>query len=687
MRRCAALITAAMVAAFWTGGAAASQKTALPSPYKKWLDEDVVYIITAREREVFLKLQTDRDRDLFIGAFWKHRDPTPGTPENEFRTEHYRRIGYANRYFGRSAPVPGWRTDRGRIYIILGEPNDIQKFEGKTGVYPSEIWFYQNKESLGLPVGFNLVFFQEAGIGDYKLYSPAKDGPRALMTTYYGDPVDYTKAYQALRQIEPALADVSLSLISGDRGSGLVRPSLASDLLLQKVEAVPRTQVEDRYAQKFLQFKDLVEVEYSANYLDSDSLVKVFKEPGGLAFVHYAVELRKLSVNAFGNTYSATLKINGTVSALDGKMIYQFERPVSLSLDEARMKEASRMPFDLHDMFPLIPGTYKLSILVKNEISKEFTSLENTLLVPGEQPALQIMSPLLGYRTAAADGAQKRLKPFQIGSAQIYCQPNRVFTRNDTLTVAFQVFGLTAEQRRSGEIRLQFFRDGQSAFERCRPIAEYAEYPNILELVVLAEIPSAHYSLKISVLAGGRELLAAAEEFDVTHQEAVPRPWFYSKIVPGSSDPLYAQLVGSQLFNAGRFEEAKRYLERALKEKPDSIAAALALARAYGALSEFAKIPGILSRFLEQTQTPDYETLWLAGLAYQRLGDPARSVEIFERALSHFGVNINILNAIGDGYALMGKSRDAAASWEKSLAIDPRQPEVRKKAEAVKEKK
>src|SRR4030042_6856184 len=108
------------------------EKEKLPARYQQWLDEEVVYIISSLEREVFLKLLTDRERDLFIEAFWKHRDPTLSTPENEFKSEHYRRIQYANHFFGRQGPRPGWKTDRGRIYIILGEPNDIQRFEGKT---------------------------------------------------------------------------------------------------------------------------------------------------------------------------------------------------------------------------------------------------------------------------------------------------------------------------------------------------------------------------------------------------------------------------------------------------------------------------------------------------------------------------------------------------------------------------
>jgi len=169
-------------------------KDQLPSTYKKWLDEEVVYIISPREMDVFKQLKTDRERDLFIEAFWKHRDPTPASPQNEFKTEHYRRLNYVNQFFGRSSPLPGWKTDRGRIYIILGEPNDIQRSTGKSEVYPNEIWFYQGKTEQGLPAGFNIVFFQKHGSGEYKLYSPTLDGPQALMTAYNGDPSNYMAA-------------------------------------------------------------------------------------------------------------------------------------------------------------------------------------------------------------------------------------------------------------------------------------------------------------------------------------------------------------------------------------------------------------------------------------------------------------------------------------------------------------
>jgi GWxTD domain-containing protein len=664
-----------------------AQKPGLPQKYLKWMDEEVVYLITPVERDVFLKLQTDRERDLLIEAFWKNRDPTPDSPPNEFKNEHYRRIDYANRIFGRSAGKPGWMTDRGRIYIILGEPNDIQRFESKSTVYPVEIWFYQNKEELGLPGGFNLVFYQKGGLGEYKIYSPAKDGPQALMTNYNGDPMDYFSAYQALREIEPTLADVSLSLIPGEGRPALGRPTLASDMLIQKVESVPRTLVEERYAQKFLQFKDIVDVEYSANYLDSDSLVKVLKDPGGSYFVHYAIEPKRLSVNEVEGKYYAPLKITGNVSTLEGTTIFQFDKTANISLGEAQLKDVNRMPFNFQDMFPLIPGTYKISVLIKNEASKEFTSLEQRILIPGETPALQMTSPILGYKTARVDARTKRLKPFQMGSVQVYAQPGRIFSKKDTLVVAFQIFGLTAAQKQTGLIRFAFTRTGEPPRVETKAVKDCASLPDILAEFPLADFVPAHYALTVSVTAERREIMAGTEEFDISHAEFIPRPWFFSKVIPESSDPIFTHVTGIQLFNAGRMEEARAYLETAFRQRPDSAETALALAKAHMALSEPVKIPPLLSRFLEPPQPPQYEIFALAGQALAQLGESAQAVQVLESAISHFGVSPSLLNAVGECYARLDRTKDALAAWDKSLQLDANQPEIKKKSDALRNKK
>ena len=135
--------------------------------YEKWLDEDVRWIITTPERAEFVRLSTSKERDQFVEAFWARRDPTPGTPKNEFKEEHYRRIAYANEHF--AAGVPGWKTDRGRTYIVYGPPDKIefhpftaprgmlqQKNDVDSSGYPYEVWHYQHMNGMNrdVPVKF-----------------------------------------------------------------------------------------------------------------------------------------------------------------------------------------------------------------------------------------------------------------------------------------------------------------------------------------------------------------------------------------------------------------------------------------------------------------------------------------------------------------------------------------------------
>jgi GWxTD domain-containing protein len=149
------------------------------SPWDKWLTEDVAYIITNEEGNDFRQLGRDAEREHFVEQFWLRRDPTPGTPENEFREEHYRRIGYANSHFTTPSGLPGWKTDRGRIYITFGPPDEIDAHPpagarqrpaaggGQTSAYPYEDWRYRFIEGIGDNV--QIEFVDQAMTGDYRM--------------------------------------------------------------------------------------------------------------------------------------------------------------------------------------------------------------------------------------------------------------------------------------------------------------------------------------------------------------------------------------------------------------------------------------------------------------------------------------------------------------------------------------
>ncbi|MCP2597497.1 GWxTD domain-containing protein, partial [Candidatus Aminicenantes bacterium AC-335-G13] len=510
----------------------------LPLKYKKWLEEEVVYIITPTEKEVFLQLNTNRERELFIRAFWKQRDPTPGTPKNEFKEEHYRRLNYANSHFGREASKPGWKTDRGRIYIILGEPQDIERIIGENGIYNTEIWFYQGLTKYGLPPAFYLIFFQKFGVGEYVLYSPINDGPQALLSFYIGDYSNYISAYKALKRINPKLAKISLSLIPGE-SSRFLFPSLSSDLLIQNILSLPQREFKDIYAKKFLMYKDVVEVEYSINYIESNYSLKILKDPSGINFVHYVVEIPKFSVQKYKDKYSTYLKINGNISNLKGKTVYQFERSFTVELNEFELKKISYSPFNLYDMFPLLPGNYKISIIIKNASSNEFTSLEEHIIIPDDK-SLYMTPLILGYKKEFIPQKSKKLKPFKIGDYQIYHQPTKIFQSKDRLIVAFQILNADSDTYENGIIKIVFFKDDKQFLIFTKKINEYSdELINFIKEFSLSSFSPAHYKIKVSLFKKDKEILSEWDEFEITPAPFMPRPWVYHRTLLPPENPIY----------------------------------------------------------------------------------------------------------------------------------------------------
>jgi GWxTD domain-containing protein len=165
-------ITAAVVLTAWQQQPQASPP--LATPYTKWLTEDVAYIITDQERAAFKRLPTDEEREHFIEQFWRRRDPTPGTVENEFKEEHYRRIAYANEHY--ASRTPGWKTDRGRVYIIYGPPDAIESHPAGGGsTIPSEQWRYRRIEGVGTNVIIDFV--DATRTGEYRMTRDPSNKP------------------------------------------------------------------------------------------------------------------------------------------------------------------------------------------------------------------------------------------------------------------------------------------------------------------------------------------------------------------------------------------------------------------------------------------------------------------------------------------------------------------------------
>lgn len=657
----------------------------LPERHRKWLEEEVVYIITPKEKDVFLQLETDRERDLFIEAFWSHRDPTPGSPENEFKKEHYVRIAYANKWLGRGTPTVGWRTAMGRIHIILGKPQYIEKYENETEVYPAIVWFYQGMSPFGLPDAFNVVFFKEFGSGDYEVYSPLQDGPQKLLVHYLGDPKDYLSAFNQLKKIRPSLAYTSLTLLPGESWNA-VNPSMASEILISNIYVKPQKAVKDEYAEKLLKYKDFVEVEYSANYIGNDHLVSIHKEKSGVHFVHYLIEPEKLSVNFAESKYYTTLEVSGKVSDLSGKTIYQFNKTIPIQFDEDQLKKIQAKPFSFHDVFPLVEGNYTFDFLLKNRVSKEFTSVEKDIIISSDQSSAE-MTPLILAPQAKNVASGSSSKPFKLENTQLYPSARNEFSIYDTLNVFFQIPGMNEELQERGRLQFVFYKGDEVTLKEVKEIKSYPTKGQFLEQFSLKKLPPAYYKVEVNVLSAENEtILSESAYFSVTTVAVVPRPFIYAERTPSPTDPAVDYILGGQYFNKGDLEKAGIFLERAHRKSPQSLQYAEGLSRIYFSQDKFADVQKILQPFSESPQK-NYQFLKLLGQVSQKLKQYEEAITHYKQYLTHYGTNLDVLNAIGSCYYSLGNQAEALRAWEKSLEINPNQEQIKKIVASIKGEK
>ncbi len=653
----------------------------LPPKYRTWLSEEVVYIITAKEKEAFLQLESDRERDLFIEAFWRQRDPVPETRENEFKEEHYRRIRYANDTFGKGTSKPGWKTDRGRIYIILGKPRDVTSFgQESANLVPIEVWFYQGEFGGGLPSSFYVVFFQEEGFGDYILYSPLRHGPKKLFEAYDADP---SQAANRLMKIDQELAAVSRSLIPGQTSIYDNKPALSSELLLNKIEVLPQKTVKDLYAEKLLKYKSLVEVDSSVNYVNNDSLLRVLKEADDHYFVHYAVEPSRLSIGSVEGKYFARLEVFGKVSDPANKTVYQFQKDVALNFSPEEVTEMKAKRFSFQDAFPMIEGKYRFDLLIKNPVSKEFTSFESDLDVPGLQTGKPLSALLLSSKLDREAAPGSNLRPFRLGNLQVQPVADRTFARSDRLFISFQTDGLRQDLRETGSLEFSLLKEDKRVRSLDKSLKEAGEGPVISQEFSLADLDPGLYTVVVRLLDRERkEVASSKEDFAVSARSSLPALWSVSEKIPPLDDPHHTYVLGTELLNLGRFSEARPLLEAAYAKRPASLEFALALGQAYFRSSEFPKVQDLLTRFLEKgNEEPQiYELLGRCAFLQKNYG-PA--VYYLKKYLSHFGTNLEILNILAECFYQTGEIEEAKAAWKKSLEMEPKQDDIKRKLEAA----
>ncbi len=654
----------------------------LSPKYKKWIEKEVVYIITAKEKEVFLKLETDRERDLLKEAFWKQRDSNPLTERNEFKDEHYKRIEYANHHFSRISPLPGWKTDRGRIYITLGPPISIQTYENLSSIYPTIVWYYQGMSKYRLPDVFNIVFFRKRGTGDYRLYSPSMDGPVSLVAYTSLGQTDSRSAYKELQSESSALAQASLSLIPGELvSSGYA--SVASDRLLFNINSAPQKLVKAEYSEKFLLYKDIVEVEYSVNYIGNDSLIRVIKDKSGIFFVNYLVELDRFFVNFYDDKYYTNLTINGRISDLEGNTIFQYERAIPIELDKNQFEQIKAQKFAFKDLFPLVEGNYRFNLLVKNEASKEFTSVEKDITIPSSS-SLKMSNLILAYKKEKVPSSTKQ-QAFRGENYQLYSSPRNDFSSKDNLILSFQILGLSEKLKERGSLNFIIFKGEEKVRIHRKKLADYESSDFFLEEFDLKDFPPDYYKVRVSLFdKDEKEILFDESHFYISPVATLPRPWINSIVHSSSDDPIYSLILGEQLIKKREFEKARILLEKAYRQNPRSIQFARGFSNVLFMQKEYKQIIEILTPFLVEKK---YEVLELLARSYHSLGEFNKAMSLYREYISHFGANFFILSLLGDCYYQLGNKEEALKVWENSLELNQNQEDIKKLVNLIKRKK
>ncbi len=416
--------------------------------HRKWISEDVYYIATAEEREVYSKLGTDQERDRFIEDFWRRRDPDPKTAANEFREEHYRRLAYANERFkaGRS----GWRTDRGRVYIVYGPPTSVRSYPagtlynrplseggGQTKTFPFEVWSYRSIPGLGSDV--ELEFVDSDLSGDYHL-SLSPDEKDALL---YVPGAGSTFLEQMGAQTR---ADRVNEL-------GLLRPLDSSRPGFKRERSFDRLKryfdVRNGAAAGGARFREEVDTRIQYDQFPFELRTDWFWAFGNSFLVPVTLEIANREVDfspnpAGGGVQEAKVNIYGSVEDLSGRMIQEFERDLQVSANDIEQSQGRSV---FQEILALESGRYKLTVVVRDPATGKIGSSERLLLVPVPPEGLFCSPPILARQISVAEDLDSDFgRPFVTPSGlKILPYPSqRLFSRKVGLYLelyGFQVDG------------------------------------------------------------------------------------------------------------------------------------------------------------------------------------------------------------------------------------------------------
>ena len=433
---------------------AKSFKRELRGDHKTWLDQDVRWIISDDERKAFMQLSNDEERDQFIEAFWQRRNPNPDSEDNEFKEEHYRRIAYANEHF--AAGIPGWKTDRGHMYIAFGPPDEIESHAGggtyerpmeegggETSTFPFEDWRYRYLEGIGQEVIIEFVDTCQCGEYHMTIDRGEKDAllnvPGAGLTLY---------------------EQMGMSNKANRRGSGLetLGQGPASESLQTK-QFDRLEQYAKLNAAPAVKFKDLEEVvrhKISYNLMPFDVRTDFVKITNDTVLVPVTVQIKNRDIT-FANkdgVQHGVVNIFGRVTSLSGKVMQTFEDTVIADVPVELLPREAENSKIYWKAVPLRSGHYRLDVVVKDVNGDRMGTWSRSVIVPDfSDEKLANSSLILADDVEPVPSKSVGTGMFVIGTTKVRPRvaPSdgkpAVFKRSQKVNFWMQVYNLSVDEK------------------------------------------------------------------------------------------------------------------------------------------------------------------------------------------------------------------------------------------------
>ena len=528
-----------------------------------------------------------------------------------------------------------------------------------------------------------MLFFQENYVGEYELYNPVADGPEKLVRGATAFQQDKAVAMRTLRLASAELARASLTFDMGETVDfNNPSPSLAAGLLVGRIQDSPYRAVRTDYLDAWLRYGNRVSAEYSFNYVPSRG---VLIGPELTPLVHYGIELDpqhfSLESDERKTKFYTTLDVSVEVTDLDGALVVASDREVFLEFTASQMPYIEDNPIAYLGDFPLLPGDYRISVVLRNRVSTQYTVFERELSVPSftmDEPALSDI--MLGYEIETVEQSPVAMKAFQLGTTRLSPAADATFASGDIAHFILQVLGVASDQKL--RITLTAADATTSARSFTLPMSDYPD-GLVVESFDTDDLEGANYTLEAELVDGDATLLAArTTPFLLSPRTAISRAGVYRRTSFSSHVPGMLPLArGNQLLALGRYHEAVFELEQAVRpDNPNLPTAKWQLAAALLETREPVWAKKLLSS-LETDFPRQFEVIAGLGFANYQTGNFEEAARYLEQATTLRPPDSGLLNTLGDAYHHLGNSELARQSFERSLELDPDQPEIQKRLE------